>query len=223
MKIPRTLQLLFATGEVIEKSIEQLLEWLAGCKEGLLIPFVRKFWPRWFSPNQITTLRFAISLYVIWYLCRFGRAGYEDQAWFAGLIIFACVTDLFDGPVARALGQESKLGSLLDKVVDKFLILPLGAVEFWLMDKALVILSIFGAIVVVLVALYKYYQSVSEVPENIFGKVGMICYSFGIILAIWPDWQTVAWRIAWTGFAFGVASIMLNFRRHFNFPGPHFD
>ena len=222
MKIPITLKVLFVGVAAIEKTIEKLLEWLADCKEGLLIPLVRKFWPRWFSPNQITALRFAISLYVIWYLCRFGRTGYEDQVWFAGLIIFACLTDLFDGPVARALNKESRFGSLLDKIVDKFLILPLGVVEFWPMDKALVILSIAGAVVVVIVAAYKYYQGKSEVPENIFGKVGMICYSLGIILAIWPDWQVVAWRVAWTGFAFGLSSVILNFRRHFGFPGPHF-
>ncbi|NUM25209.1 MAG: CDP-alcohol phosphatidyltransferase family protein [Candidatus Buchananbacteria bacterium] len=218
MKTPKTFIAPFVVIASIEQLIENFLESLADCKEGILIPFVKRCWPRWFSPNHLTLLRFGISLYLINHLFWCGVSGYQNQNWFAALVIFACVTDLFDGPVARALGKESKFGSLMDKVVDKFLILPLGAVEFWTIDRPLVILSVIGAAVVIVVAVYKYYQDEQAVPENVFGKVGMICYSFGIILAIWPAWQIVAWKIAWAGFAFGLSSVILNFRRHFNFP-----
>ena len=150
-----------------------------------------------------------------------GRAGYENQIWFAALVIVACLTDLLDGPLARTLNQESKFGSLLDKIVDKLLILPLGVVEFWPVDKWLVTLSIIGMLVVVLVAVYKYYQPNQPVPENVFGKVGMVCYSLGIILAIWPVCLPAATKIGWAGFYFSLASGLLNFRRHFDFPGPY--
>jgi len=43
--------------------------------------------------------------------------------WATGLFIAAMTTDLFDGRVARARGRPSPLGSLLDPVADKLLVL----------------------------------------------------------------------------------------------------
>ncbi|MBU0514846.1 MAG: CDP-alcohol phosphatidyltransferase family protein [Proteobacteria bacterium] len=47
-----------------------------------------------------------------------------SEYWVAGLILswVAGLTDFFDGLVARALNQESRLGALLDPIADKILI-----------------------------------------------------------------------------------------------------
>src|SRR5206468_10129839 len=63
--------------------------------------------------------------------CRGGTArrrlyisGFRGHDWWAtGLFIAAMTTDWFDGRVARSRGRSSPLGSLLDPVADKLLVL----------------------------------------------------------------------------------------------------
>ena len=199
----------------IEIKIEEALKSLGSAKEGILVPLIRRFWPSWLLPNYLTALRGLIGLGIIGWLIATDGVGYQNNNWFAALVIFTCLTDFLDGPVARVKDKESRFGSLFDKIVDKILILPLGTVEFWPLDRFLVVLSIGGTVVVLITAAYKYLQKTAEVPENIFGKCGMLGYSFCIILAIWPSWLVVADKIAWVSLTFGLVSIICNFRRHF--------
>ena len=47
----------------------------------------------------------------------------EMPRWIAlGLYATACITDFFDGYVARSMGQISRLGRFLDPVADKLLV-----------------------------------------------------------------------------------------------------
>lgn len=217
MRIPKGLGWLINFSAWIESRIEHSLQVCADQKENLLVPFLRKFWPKFISPNDLTLARLILSLLVIYWLIITKGQNWEGNNYLAITIIIACLTDFVDGPVARAINRESKFGSVMDKVVDKFLILPLGAVEFWSIDKYLVVFSSIGALIVIVAAIYKYFQLEEDIPENIFGKTGMICYSLGIILVIWPSWQLFALKIAWVGFGLGLASIIVNFRRHFGF------
>ncbi len=215
MEIPKGLRWLIWLVVFLEARIESLLERLGNAKERLLVPLIQRFWPSWLLPNHLTAGRFWLSIGIIVWLCLTGAEGYKNNNWLAGMVIVACLTDLIDGLVARALKCESRLGSLFDKIVDKLLILPLGSVEFWPLARWLVILSIGGTVIVTVAATYKYLQETEEVPENVIGKCGMILYSLGIIIAIWPTWQDFALKIAWIGFGLGGVSILINFRRHF--------
>ena len=73
----------------------------------------------------------------------------EDWARWAALIIYivAAITDFFDGYLARAWGQQSSLGRMLDPIADKLLVsavlLALAAnrtISGWLLAAALIIL-----------------------------------------------------------------------------------
>jgi phosphatidylglycerophosphate synthase len=70
--------------------------------------------------DQLTLARVAavplvVGLYV---------SDFEGHYWWAtGLFIAAMTTDWFDGRVARSRGRSSPLGSLLDPVADKLLVL----------------------------------------------------------------------------------------------------
>lgn len=65
-------------------------------------------------PNALTILRLLMAPVVIWLFL-------SDKPLVALIVsIFASLTDLFDGMLARALKQESYLGALLDPVADKF-------------------------------------------------------------------------------------------------------
>jgi CDP-diacylglycerol--glycerol-3-phosphate 3-phosphatidyltransferase len=70
--------------------------------------------------DQLTLARVAaVPLVVALYVADFGGHDW----WATGLFIAAMTTDWFDGRVARSRGRSSPLGSLLDPVADKLLVL----------------------------------------------------------------------------------------------------
>ncbi len=85
-------------------------------------------------PNGLSLLR--IFLTPLFLYCAF----YSREFLALSLFFIAAWTDWADGFFARRLGQESRLGQLLDPVADKVLLVGsylgfyfLGAIPFWLM------------------------------------------------------------------------------------------
>jgi CDP-diacylglycerol--glycerol-3-phosphate 3-phosphatidyltransferase len=74
----------------------------------------------WNVPNILTTLRLLAAPLVAVMFLYFSRP-YAD--WFA-LILFlgAALTDWFDGYLARAWGQQTKFGAMLDPIADKAMV-----------------------------------------------------------------------------------------------------
>ncbi len=71
-------------------------------------------------PDQLTVARAASVPFVVGlYLWDFENHAY----WATALFIAAMATDWFDGRIARSRGHVSPLGSLLDPVADKILVL----------------------------------------------------------------------------------------------------
>lgn len=70
--------------------------------------------------NILTLLRIAVIAPIV------GLFFFFDQDWARwtafGLYAFACVTDFFDGYVARSMNMVSPLGRFLDPIADKLLI-----------------------------------------------------------------------------------------------------
>jgi cardiolipin synthase len=100
---------------------------------------------RWTVPNILTTLRLLAAPGVAIMFLYFTRP-YAD--WFAlVLFISAAITDWFDGFLARAWKQESKLGAMLDPIADKamvvialMVIVGYSSMSPWLVLPATVIL-----------------------------------------------------------------------------------
>jgi CDP-diacylglycerol--glycerol-3-phosphate 3-phosphatidyltransferase len=71
-------------------------------------------------PDQLTVARAAavpvVALLFVW------DVPWHDY-WATGLFCLAMSTDWFDGRIARSRGRTSELGSLLDPVADKLLVL----------------------------------------------------------------------------------------------------
>ncbi len=65
------------------------------------------------TPNALTLIGFAITVV--------GAVLVGEQAWVVGglVVFFGGVFDMFDGTLARATGQASKLGAFMDSVFDK--------------------------------------------------------------------------------------------------------
>jgi cardiolipin synthase (CMP-forming) len=84
-------------------------------------------------PNIITILRILLTPVLVWKLL--------ENHMVAALLVFvlAGATDLLDGLLARLLKQKSRLGSILDPIADKLLLVTsfallafIGIVPWWL-------------------------------------------------------------------------------------------
>ena len=66
------------------------------------------------SPNHVTLAGLALSLV--------SGVIYASGHFFWGgiFLLFACLGDMFDGPLARYSGKTSKFGALLDSTVDRY-------------------------------------------------------------------------------------------------------
>jgi len=85
-------------------------------------------------PNLLSVARIFLTALLAWLLLR--------QSMTAAFIVFfiAGLTDALDGLLARVLDQKSRLGSYIDPVADKlllvtafFLLWKIGDIPFWLM------------------------------------------------------------------------------------------
>lgn len=207
--------------QIFEVRIRNLLINLNLAKDEMMYPWIRSYWPLWLTPNVLTIIRMVIGLPILLPLVYF--TGFVGNYTIFVFLVIAALTDLVDGPVARALNIKSPLGSLLDKIADKLLVVPIGVYEFWFIDKPLAVLSIAGMTVVMYTSVSRFFHSdYHDVPENIYGKWATCCYCVAIILPILRDvwflgdsWEWAS-KLGWMGFALGLASATLNFRKHYD-------
>ncbi len=154
-------------------------------RDKILFTFIKRFWPRAITPNQLSVLRIFIGIFLALLLF----SGFEDKFWIIALFCFGLLLDLFDGSVARCLKMKSKTGKVLDPVADRVLIFPivfyvLAHYYLWLL---LVILI--PEMVSSLNAIYYKKKKKKTMEANIFGKTKMVIqsFSFGVILLRWPS------------------------------------
>ena len=90
--------------------------------KSVMLPFGRFFGKLGLTPNAITLISglFAIATAVMYAFN--GRVGSFDYWWVIGfgLMITTGFIDVIDGSVARATGQTTKFGKVLDPVMDRF-------------------------------------------------------------------------------------------------------
>jgi CDP-diacylglycerol--glycerol-3-phosphate 3-phosphatidyltransferase len=82
---------------------------------------------RWNLPNVLAMLRVLIAPLMLWMLLEHQNFAGIHESWIdfvaCCLFVFACATDFFDGYIARAWGQQTTLGMVLDPLADKMLTL----------------------------------------------------------------------------------------------------
>jgi cardiolipin synthase len=74
-------------------------------------------------PNMISIARLAGVPVFLWLVLGLGTA--VADWWAVGLLIASGLSDWLDGKVARALGQQSRLGQLLDPAADRLYIVAI--------------------------------------------------------------------------------------------------
>lgn len=143
----------------------------------------------WTIPNLIGYLRL-LGIPVFLYLAFESSDGHDPWAW--GLFWLIAAGDYLDGFVARATGQYSRMGALLDPVVDRLTILSGAAVcwHFELLPRwALAVLAARELVTLVLAQLALRHGQ--ELEINWYGRIAV----FPIMSAIF--WSMVVESVVW--------------------------
>jgi cardiolipin synthase len=155
-------------------------------------------------PNVLTVLRLVlIAVFVV------GALLGMSQLFAFVVLFFAGLSDFLDGWLARKLGQESRLGELLDPIADRLLTLVLliylltqRLVPWWLV---MVLLARDVIVTVSLAALKR--RGVTGVTVTYAGKLATFTLTIGLPLLLVANLLTnqLILGIAWAFIVWGIA------------------
>ncbi len=139
-------------------------------------------------PNLLTVFRIIlVPIFIFTYL--------NDQGPIAlTIFIIAGFTDLLDGYIARKYNLITTIGTLLDPLADKLMLLSVltcmtlkNILPIWV--PALMYLKELS-LVVGSILLYFRHEKMT-IPSNIYGKLATVSFSFFILLLLWSPQQAV--------------------------------
>jgi len=169
---------------MILNDFKNFLEKLDSYRDRFLFLFIKPYWPRKITPNQVTWVRVYISILLFVLLFWFDV---QNKTLIVSLFCIGAFTDLIDGPIARGTNQVTEFGAMLDSTSDRLLILPIAFYSLYQNNKWLLL---FLLLVEVLNAFASIFYKSKEIylESNIFGKTKMVlmCAVFIVILFMWP-------------------------------------
>ena len=139
-------------------------------------------------PNAISGLRLLALPVLIWLILT------DHNSWALGVLIAAGLSDYLDGVVARATGQVSRLGEVLDPVADRLYIAATliamaiqSIIPWWLLALLLARDLIVGVFLIVLKR-----HGVTGIPVTFLGKTAtfLLFWGFPFLLAGATDWSS---------------------------------
>ena len=158
-------------------------------------------------PNAITGVR-ALGIPLFIYLALWPEA----DGWAIAVLAVGGATDYFDGKLARALGQESKLGEILDPTIDRLYILATlivlymrDAIPLWL-----ILTLIIRDAVLALATIALTIKKKPPLKVTFIGKAATfnLLYAFPFLLLALSD--STAGRVAFIfGWAFAIWGVAL--------------
>lgn len=185
---------------------QSFLEKIDHYRDELLFLFIKPYWPRKISPNQITYIRVIVSLLLFILLFFFSV---EDKFLIISLFCVGVLTDLFDGSVARGLNKVTEFGAMLDSTADRILILPIAVYSLYESHRWLLLFLLLTEVVNVIASIF-YKSKEIYLESNIYGKTKMVLMSlvFIVILIVWPNNPSLFFiDILWISMIFSFLSI----------------
>ena len=145
------------------------------------------------TANQLTILRIIfVPVFII-------LLAYKQIGWALCTFVFAGITDVLDGIIARRMGQKTSIGAALDPIADKLLmiasmvLLSLPQMEFqnaiprWLV---IVIISrdVFMLVVSLTIVLMVGWRVFKPSP---YGKASTVLQVLTVLAVLYSDWRSV--------------------------------
>lgn len=169
-------------------------------------------------PNLLSLLRMGLTpLFIIAVVN--GEAGKA-----LAIFLLAGITDALDGFVARAFGQKSVLGTYLDPLADKLLLMSAyvalsvpGLHPGLLIPLWVTVLVLARDLIIVIVALSLYLGAgVREFTPNLLSKVNtavqvgtvVLVLTTGLVAELMPVALWATWAVGATTFASGISYIL---------------
>lgn len=153
-------------------------------------------------PNTLALLRIAIAPLMLWFLVDRNNpifAGWHFSwfDYFAGLLfVIASVTDFFDGYIARSWNQITKLGSILDPLADKMLMLAcfLGLMVIDRADVWAVFLILTREFFITGLRVVAVSEG-KNIASSMWGKSKTVLQmiAIGFLIMNWPFATTLLW------------------------------
>jgi len=167
------------------EGLKCFLEKLDHYRDKVLFVFIKPYWPRQITPNMITTVRIiiGIALFVLLFFFEI-----ENKALIVSLFFFGVITDVLDGSVARGKNMVTELGTVLDPIADRIIIIIIAVYSLLGSHKWLLLVLFLAEIINGIVSIYCKTKRASF-ESNIFGKTKMVLQSlvFVAILITWPN------------------------------------
>lgn len=163
-------------------------------------------------PNILTYIRLICIPIFVWLMAEYYLTDFSDTYMWAsfGVFLFAEITDICDGYIARHFNQISDIGKVLDPIADKvlqcvaMLMLCICANLHWAFAIIIIVKEVYMGVT------SKYLMRASkrqvEQKSNKVGKAGAFVYFAGILLSFFTHKHEV---IYWVDFALLVAGSIL--------------
>lgn len=137
-----------------------------------------------FVPNILTVIRLClIPVFAVLFFSDMPNA----QGYALLVFILAGITDVLDGQIARRYNLVSVIGTVLDPLADKLMLLTaliclalVGIVPVW----ALVIVYLKELFMILMGSLLYFRREKFVIPANHFGKTATVVFSFAVFLLI---------------------------------------
>ena len=157
-------------------------------------------------PNALTFLRFlGIPLFI--YL----TLNLEADGWAIVVLAIGGATDYFDGKLARAWNQTSRLGELADPAIDRLYILAI-LIVFLIRDIIptwMIVIIVGRDIVLALITIIMNRKGIPPFTVTYLGKAATfnLMYAFPFILLAQSDGAsgTIAFVLGWSFAIWGIA------------------
>ena len=164
----------------------------------------------WTIPNGISAARLLGVPVFLWLVL--GPRTATGDAWAVGVLIASAASDWLDGKIARALGQQSKLGQVLDPAADRLYIAATlvalavrGIIPWWLVG----LLAARELIVGVALAVLRR-RGLPALQVSFVGKAATLCLLYAFPLLLLGAHGGVAAEIARVaGWAFAIWGVAL--------------
>lgn len=135
-----------------------------------------------YIPNILTTLRMLLIPVFIWvYLSTIPN----HHLWALFIYLLAGFTDFLDGYIARKYEVVTVLGTVMDPLADKLMLLAALGVLFYdhnLPGFIFAIMVIKESILMITGTIMYFYDDQIVIPSNWFGKTATIVFTLAIIL-----------------------------------------
>ncbi|SEM79235.1 CDP-alcohol phosphatidyltransferase family protein [Lihuaxuella thermophila] len=137
-------------------------------------------------PNLLTMIRFAlIPLYLFVYFSEMPGRIY----WALGIVLFAGMTDVVDGYLARRNKQVTQLGIMLDPLADKLMMIAVflsllisGKIGYWAAAAIF-----FRDLTMILCSAFFHFRGKKTVPANVLGKMTTVLFYVALVLLMFDS------------------------------------